>query len=536
MNKTGRTALTIADRSQCIDRWAPALLGLVSVLLHLPAVTFGFIGLDDADLVAALDRYLRAGGSVFGVGFRDYHFSGSGGYYRPLASIVLALQVKWFGTAPGWLHLVSCLLHGACVALLTKILFRSEFRGWRGAIFATVFAVHPVAFAATSWLSVQHDILLTIGLLLVAWGTLDARDQTMGMRPLAMIVVGSLIAALSKESGILAPLVPVGAGLTDRLLRKKGGLADHSRPFAASLAGPVLFLTLREGFAEVGALPSLRLSEAISRLPVLFLQIGKAALPFGHKLLPGLDVAIVFAGLVTAVALSVLLWRFRDQAAALFGPAGALLFISLVPGIFSRQDIPDTYFENRNYLTVVALLGCTSALTIAKSQLWERRGLRLVSIAIVLLFLIAGFGFGRAYESRTSFWSAAIRQSPEHPLALLNSGMILQESGRLQDAEELYVRAKRAYPRMPFVNNNLGTIALQRNQSAAAAEYFRTELQIQPHYAVAHVNLAIALLRTGQLEAAEPHLVRALQLDPASRMAGELLSALRAEKEPRATQ
>ena len=80
------------------------------------------------------------------------------------------------------------------------------------------------------------------------------------------------------------------------------------------------------------------------------------------------------------------------------------------------------------------------------------------------------------------------------PALLSLAGVMLDDVGRLPEAESDYRRAIARSPDLSYLHNNLGYNLLQQKRSNEAVAEFRRALAIDPHSEIATNNLAIALL------------------------------------------
>lgn len=99
-------------------------------------------------------------------------------------------------------------------------------------------------------------------------------------------------------------------------------------------------------------------------------------------------------------------------------------------------------------------------------------------------------------------------------LARLQTGLELQKSGRLADAESAFRAALAIDSRSPQALNLLGALCVNANRAQEARDFIVTALAIDPNDAQAHANLGLALKNLGELPLARSHLQRSLELRP----------------------
>ena len=124
--------------------------------------------------------------------------------YRPLVSTSFALENHLHGDRPWVFHLVNILLHAAvsaAVALLT-IRLAGPAAGWFAGL---LFAVHPVHVEAVAGLVGRAESACALAILIGLY--LFLRDGPIGRARGIAICVCFLVALLSKEQGVLFPLL-----------------------------------------------------------------------------------------------------------------------------------------------------------------------------------------------------------------------------------------------------------------------------------------------------------------------------------------
>lgn len=141
----------------------------------------------------------------------------TGGYFplasdhlwRPLVSLSYAVQWHWHGATAWPYHLVNILLHAAACAVVAELARRLA--GMRAAwIAGPLFAAHPVHVEAVAGIVGRAELLCTLAFV----GALVLfLKRPLTIRRVLAITGCFLVALLSKEQGILLPLMLLMAAL-----------------------------------------------------------------------------------------------------------------------------------------------------------------------------------------------------------------------------------------------------------------------------------------------------------------------------------
>jgi Flp pilus assembly protein TadD len=118
-------------------------------------------------------------------------------------------------------------------------------------------------------------------------------------------------------------------------------------------------------------------------------------------------------------------------------------------------------------------------------------------------------------------------ERPRDPQLRFLNGVLLVETGRPDDAADVFARLANDYPEIPEPHNNLAVLYAARGEYDKARAALDAALRANPDYAVAHLNL-------GDLHAqlARRSYERALQLDPTNAAVPPKLELLRRIVEP----
>ncbi|MAE77707.1 MAG: hypothetical protein CMJ85_12665 [Planctomycetes bacterium] len=238
----------------------PAALTLIAVVVLHVQVLFGPLLFDDLHAVAQ-NPAIRELMNIPAFFIDPDHFSVSNGrMYRPLVLTTLAFDHSLGGGAAWAFKLGNLVMHVASCALLLAALPKLFARAGldavacrRGAVAATLlFGLHPLQVESLCLVSSRSEVLAALGLLVALRGWLCAA----GSRPrqAVWLALGTAMACLSKETGIL---VPPAVLLVEYLLPANGerpgfrGIVPRALPVLAGLPVVVVYLYLRKALFGV---------------------------------------------------------------------------------------------------------------------------------------------------------------------------------------------------------------------------------------------------------------------------------------------
>jgi hypothetical protein len=322
---------------------------------------------------------------------------GGDGFFRPLGYASFALDAVWAGRNPEWWHATSLSIHCAnavLVLLMAKRLGASVMgAGFAGALFA-VHGIHPEAVV---WIAGRFDLVATFfllaGLLLFA---IAAERHSLLFHIAALSCFA--VAALSKESAFIFPLLVVGYALTKRQPLKPavwyfvlaailfayrwslfGGIGGYNNPATGRPAA------LSLGFGSTLKAVAIRLWTSLY-------------FPLNWSRDASLPLALPLALLAMAYMAALMWLALRSKAASLAFPVAAVL-VSVIPVLSLLAGSPALAGSRVLYLPSVwfAIL-----LALAVDSVPGRA--RYTLAAIVLLFQFA------ALQHNLSFWEAASMQ------------------------------------------------------------------------------------------------------------------------------
>src|SRR3990170_1286355 len=164
---------------------APALVGLVTLLVFLPALGNQFVNWDD-DVNLVSNPHFRGLGWVE---LRWMFGNTLGGHYIPVTWLSFGLDYVLWGMRPAGYHATSVVLHTANAILfyfVARRLLRSAVQAGEGeltlgaAAAALLLSLHPLRVESVAWATERRDVLMGFFALLCVVSYLRAIDRAGG--------------------------------------------------------------------------------------------------------------------------------------------------------------------------------------------------------------------------------------------------------------------------------------------------------------------------------------------------------------------
>lgn len=111
-------------------------------------------------------------------------------------------------------------------------------------------------------------------------------------------------------------------------------------------------------------------------------------------------------------------------------------------------------------------------------------------------------------------WATALEKNPDHVSALINSSIVLAQSGNLGEAERRCRHALEIQPNHPGALSSLGSIAALGGRRTEALRWFRRALEQEPERAGTHDSIAQVLAANRQFTEAIRHFRIAVAKEP----------------------
>ncbi|MBW1988942.1 MAG: tetratricopeptide repeat protein [Deltaproteobacteria bacterium] len=558
------------------SRLGPVLLVLLACGLYWPVVSFGFVDMDDLQLVAA--NPLLAHPSPGGILGSFYVTS-----YYPVRMASVALDRLVWGAGPMGFHLINGLLHLANALLLYALARRMALRFgsapgparaqafWAGALFA----LHPAAAATMAWIPGREEVLALFFLLLMLLALERRLREEAAAWPLAAAWAAGLAACLSGALGAVAPVLALAflraENRPEPWMRDLARVAPLVLAAAAVLGLKVLSRVVLEPDAGQGLFSYLAM--AADRLPDPAAWegtltrgegglLGRFALFFGLFGFNFLHMAFVLT--IPAVFPPAFdpwpVWVPLGIAAAAFfawhlsrrrqDPVAWLALAWLAAGLLPASNLFSNHILRAERYLYIPLAGL--ALAVARSAFsggpsGANKASGLLPVLALALALASAFSLG-AWKSGVALWEHHLAVYPDNPVAHHYLGQQLMERGKTKEAlfhharsfslhqgfhplfgklldhlmglgkldqAESYARlGMHMHPDDPRWANNLAYVLVEKGEEAEAFSLFAQAAERPAANPTVHLNMAVLLLRAGDHEQARRHLERARAMDP----------------------
>ncbi|HOA14096.1 MAG TPA: hypothetical protein PLB35_09360 [Myxococcota bacterium] len=489
------------------------MLGLLAVIVATVVVFgqvagFKFVNWDD-DLHVVQNRAVTDPGSV---SLADHLMTPYLGYPVPVTVGSYVADHFVAGLNPAWYHTVNLMIHVIIGIILYILALNLGCRVWVAAGVALLFAVHPAVGEPVSWVSGRKDLLAAMFsvMALASFLGIPARDR--GIRARLPAAGLCLLAALSKPSALLVPVLllvldlrrpvrPGDAPLEVReshwAWRKGAGLSLWAFIIGINAALAVIAHRLETG---MGALQGSRGSDLVER--VLAGAGWHARIVFWpFDLLPKyLDPAagpsmptLAIGGLVVVGMLALVVWTGIRRHPAFVGLALAVAAYIPQSGVvpLSRQ-----YANSYIYLVLAGLALAAGA---AVSPLLSRtaRPVRMMAgVAAVILVVALGLAAhsqGAVYRDGVKLWSHVWQAYPDSPQVCRNLGnaYIYGDVDQPEKAVEVFQGCIVSLGNRPFFLKNLAVATYRAGHRQQARQLFLELRQTRPGDPVADKYLRL---------------------------------------------
>lgn len=486
----------------------------------IPGARFVF---DDHVLIEN-NAYLHAGNIWWSAFTRDYFATsenpGGSGYYRPVAVVADAIDIRVWAQRVSGYHLTNLVLHAAASVALIPVLTALGIGAAAAAIAALAFAVHPAHAESVAFISGRGDVLAAL------WTFIALILATSTRRFAAPAGIAAICAYLSKEVAVVLPVLlalvwsarPRGDSQAARDARTRWSIR-WAVLAAASLAALLLRYSALGRLLPVSAANTpaneslfLPLQSAGFALAALFAPLRRLAMEPSPATQSAAHIA---AGILVALALWAAAWRVDAAARAGLRRAAIAAAVAMLP-VLNWLPQETQLSERFLYLASGFALAPFGVLVHAA---WKRRPqlqpLVAGVTAIVLVYLIGISAWrARAWRDDIVLWRIATHEEPSRALFWNRYGLALMERGRLQDAEPALARAVELDPRDAAAHHYLGMVFHRTERPSKAIVQYGRALELQPRNLFVLLNVGLSRITIGDTPGAYEAAKQALAVDP----------------------
>jgi len=532
-------------------------IGLVCLVVYLPSLRNGFIWDDYAWIVKS--PIIHAPDAL-----RRYWFTFQSPDYFPFIHTLFWIEWKlWGANAAAW-HFATIFLHA-----LTSITIWWTMRSLKlpaAWLSALIFAIHPVNVEAVAWIYQQRTILpmfLSLSSLMAYLRSHEAGNSRLDTQRISVLwysfsLLMFTLAMLSKVSVAGFPVLLLGLHWW-----RQGRVARQDLLKTVPFFVVAVSLGLLTAYVQIHR----NIGSDVVRtdsFPARLAGSGWAVWFYLYKFLFPVNLMFVYPrwdinplSIVSYVPLLALIccfaaaWKFRRTWGRWTIAGLGWFIVMLVPVLgfvniyFMRYSLVADHWQ---YVAVIGPIALAVGAAVRLAQASRQRYAGLVAAGIVVcLFGVITWRQQAMYRNEETLWRETIARNPNAWMAHNNLGLVLAESGRLDDAiaeyeaaleikpdcpeahvslaatlidcgqfDEAYVHLTKALklrPNSVSAHYNMGRLFAERNRIEQAVEEYRRALRLNPYLAKAYTNLGVILLQQGKTEEAVACHRKAIALD-----------------------
>jgi hypothetical protein len=491
------------------------LLIAATLAVFAQATHFGTVFIDDATYVSPpVDRGFSLAGLRFCL------TTTRAGNWHPLTWLSLMLDGQVWGAWIGGWHLTSVLFHVLNVVLVLVLGRRLGASVPRAAVWAALFALHPLRAESVAWISERKDVLSGTFFLLtliayVSW--VQRRSAASAAAVFCALAAG----LLAKSMLVTTPFVLL---LLDFWPLRRGEREGWFKLVLEKV--PLLLLCLvlsvtafitQAGAKAVSGLDTWpltsRLGTAATAIPrYLWMTLWPAHLGPHYSLQHHWNWPLVAASGLAVICVSVAALVWRQRAPAIY--VGWFWFLGmLVPTLGFVQVGAQALADRYTYLPHLGLFG---AVVFSVPELGPRAARAAVAFTALVLAALGVRCFGQvaSWERNQTLLAAAARADPEDTVGVIGRGVEADQRGDLELSFSLFQRAELAGPELAFVHYGLGQLLSRKHEDGLAAAEFAAAVRLEPSAIEIRQAWASALDRAGQLQEEAKVLRSLLEADP----------------------
>jgi len=521
---------------------AAALLLAAVAFAYARVSTVGVIVFDDGVYLTRNVRVLSgltAEGVAWAFGWGD----GRDTYFHPVTWLSLMADLQVFGFRPEALHLENLALHALSALLLFLTALSATGRRGPALLAALLFGLHPLTVEAVAWITERKTVLSTALAMAALWLWVEQAARPARWR-LALVTLLYALAVLARPQVLVlpallllvdlwplrrwAPLAGPGGRFAPATLRRL--LVEKWPLLATAVAGAALVLFTLPSISATAVRPpplGYRAAQAVASIAD---YLGAVAWPSGLVILRDLPEEVT-AGAVARGALALVagtglaLWQVRRRPWWLFGWLWFLVALAPALGLVQTGVWP-AWADRFAY---APLLGLSLALAYGAAEVtdrWRRARwpLAAAAAAAVLALALATRAQVQVWQSSEVLTGQASEAQPWSADLRAFHGSALLNEGRIDEAWSEFEAAIRLKPDHVLAHMRIGELLQRAGRAREAAERYRLVLRLRPELPDGHYALGALAFEQGWADEARLHLRRYLELAPVG-TGGSLRSA-----------
>ena len=425
-----------------------------------------------------------------------------GKYYRPIVSATYAIDYSIWGLNPYGFHLTNVIIHIISCLLLFKILsilfWRYKYRNLFSLLSTLIFAVHPIHTEAVSWISGRTDSMVTMfffaSFLFYIEFTKDMRfsQKENSLKTIkgnsVLYLILSLIfytaGLLTKEMIITMPVIII---LYDFVYRKKDlkyfkkNILTYSLFAGVTIAYLILRYALLKDIPErenylyfVGKEFYVVLGTMAKTIPVYFRLLFA---PFGllyhyNGVIPDakslIDTNVISSIFLILFLIGLSVYFFKKDSIVSF----CILFflVTLLP-VMNIIPTMNLMAERFLYLTSFALVLLICHMALLGSA---KRDFTILTYGLIIIVCSLSYlTYVRNAEWKTNNTLYSSAKGVNGSVALVNSGNMLANEKRYDEASVLYKKAIEIRENNLLAHHNLGLVYLIKGNLDSAETRFK---------------------------------------------------------------
>ena len=473
------------------------IIAIVVFLVYYSTLSNFLIEFDDDIIIMSNMKFLSNTSNIPEAFNRDAFLNPVGQeFYRPLQTVSYMIDTALGMQKPNPYHLTNLIIHCLTCFAIFSLFVRLKMKRYLAFSFTLIFAAHPLLTIAVAWLPARGDILLALFAILSMLHFIKY-IETKKVLPLVICLLTFLLAAFSKETGLMIPVICVIYYLLNKPADEKYFSTKLDFIVLAGwLVIGLVWLNFRNHAIPATLDPNRVGIEAfLSNLRTIPELFAKFLIPFYAPPIPLYTNLWTIAGMVLIFLLIVVLFvkRQLDLRLVIFGMIWFMFF--LLPTMAYRHHIADTsysYLNHRAYLPAVGLFIILAQIIPVKWN--EKRGfyLMLGGWATAAVFMVFSVIQTKIYTDPETFYTAAMKMNPNSAFIYNNRGKFYASRNKIDLAMEDFNKALSLNPDYADALSNRGYGRNNRGDYLGALEDLEKSVAIKPDFAAGWNNLGIA--------------------------------------------